>query len=152
MLDVGTPAPAFHGVDQHGKEQSLDRLIARGPLVLYFYPKDFTPICTQEACIFRDAYEEIRELGAEVVGVSIDGMESHKQFAARYQLPFPLLADPDKHILQAYGALKAFGLFTWRVTFVIDRRGIIRGSFAHQLSARKHLEDVRKALRELGAA
>jgi peroxiredoxin Q/BCP len=149
VLDIGTPAPAFSGVDQHGKEQSLERLIARGPLVLYFYPKDFTPICTEEACIFRDAYEEIRELGAEIVGVSIDGAETHRQFAARYQLPFPLLADPDKSILKAYGALLAFGLFTSRVTFVIDKRGIIRGAFAHQLSARKHLEDVRKALRGL---
>ena len=149
MLDVGTPAPHFRGLDQHGKERTLQNLTERGPLVLYFYPKDFTPICTEEACIFRDAYEEIRELGAQVVGVSIDSVESHSQFAARYQIPFPLLADPDKTIVKAYKALKAFGLFTSRVTFVIDREGIIRGSFSHQLSARKHLEDVRKALREL---
>lgn len=149
MLDIGTRAPPFRGFDQHDHEVTLESCLEKGPLVLYFYPRDFTPICTQEACLFRDSYEEIRELGATIVGVSIDSAESHKEFAHRYQLPFPLLPDPDKKIIAAYGALMAFGLFTSRVTFVIDRAGTIRGAFGHQLSAKKHLHDVLSTLKSM---
>lgn len=149
MLEVGSRAPSFRGRDQHGRELTLEDLIAKGSLVLYFYPKDFTPICTREACAFRDYYEELREHGAQVVGVSVDGGESHKRFAARYQIPFPLLSDEDKTIQRAYGALMAFGLLSKRVTFVIDRQGIIQAALHHQMSAKKHADEVRDILRKL---
>lgn len=149
MLSIGTKAPDFSGRDQHGKAVSLRDFIQNGPLVLYFYPKDFTPVCTQQACLLRDAYEDLLADGATVVGVSIDDETAHKKFAAHHSLPFSLIADPDKTILKQYDALRAFGLLTNRVTYVIDQGGVVRAAFAHQLNAGAHLRDIRKAIAAL---
>ncbi len=149
MLPVGTRAPAFRGRDQHDREIALDALLERGPVVVYFYPRDFTPICTREACAFRDSYEELRELRAQIVGISVDDAASHRKFAATHQIPFPLLSDPDQAIQRAYGALAVFGLFKKRVTFVIDRAGVIRAAIHHEMSVQRHVDDVRAALRAL---
>ena len=151
MLKVGDKAPPFAGENQRGEPLSLGGLLERGPLVLYFYPKDFTAVCTKEACLFQDAYEDLQGLGAEIVGVSVDGEDSHKRFAAEHGLGFSLLADPDRTVSKAYQVLRLFGVFTKRVTFVIDTDGTIRGVFHHELSAKKHVDEVRGLLRELGA-
>jgi len=148
-VGVGSKAPAFSGRDQHGREVSLETLLERGPLVLYFYMRDFTPICTREACAFRDAYEELRELGANVVGISVDPEDSHRRFASQYQIPFPLVSDPDAAIHRAYGALWPFEIWRKRVTFVIDREGVVREALHHEMSAKKHADGVRVALRNL---
>ena len=145
MLAVGDTAPDFSGEDQHGKQVALGTLLERGRLVLYFYPKDFTPVCTAQACTFRDAASDLAELGTNVVGVSGDAAESHVRFGEKHRVPFSLLSDPDHRIIKAYGATWLFGRIR-RVTYVIgpDRR--ILGAFQHELSAAKHLSDVKRLL------
>lgn len=102
-------------------------------MVLYFYPKDSTPGCTIEACSFRDQYEVLREAGAEVVGVSSDDQQAHEAFVSKYNLPFVLLSDPGGSVRAAYGIKRTLGLIDGRVTFVIDREGVVRHAFSSQI-------------------
>jgi len=146
VLAVGDRAPDFEGVDQSGRRWTLDELVKDSSIVLYFYPKDFTPVCTKEACLFRDAHEELAASGAKVVGVSADDGITHAKFAEHHRLPFPLLSDPEKRIATAYQARQFLGLFSKRVTYVIDQRKHVRGVFHHELSAQKHLDEVRRML------
>jgi thioredoxin-dependent peroxiredoxin len=148
MLKVGDTAPAFEGVDQHGNALSLDELTREKVVVLYFYPKDFTPVCTREACLFRDAYAELADKNVAVVGVSFDDGDSHKRFSEKYTLPFSLLPDKDKRLGRSYGVVGLFG-GAKRVTYVIDRQKKIRGVFHHELMAGKHLDDVRQLIGSL---
>jgi peroxiredoxin Q/BCP len=150
MLQPGDLAPPFSGRDQRENEIRSEELLARGPVVLYFYPKDFTPGCTKEACLFRDAFEDLAGLGATIVGVSADDGESHRRFAERYQLPFPLLSDPDRALAKAYGIVRPLGLGARRVTFVIGADGKIRGLFHHELSMSRHVTDVKALLTRMG--
>jgi thioredoxin-dependent peroxiredoxin len=121
---VGKPAPDFNLPDQNGKLHLLQEYRGKW-LVLYFYPKDDTPGCTQEACAFRDDLNQITELGAQVVGVSVDDTDSHAEFAKKYHLPFPLLADKTTETAERYGALMNLYLikFARRYTFLIDPQG-----------------------------
>ncbi|MDQ3034656.1 MAG: peroxiredoxin [Myxococcota bacterium] len=146
MIEAGEVAPPFGGRDQDGNEVRSEDLLQKGPVVLYFYPKDFTPGCTKESCLFRDAFEDLRGLGASIVGVSADDGESHRKFAARYQLPFPLLSDPDRALAKSYGIVRPFGLGARRVTFVIGTDGKVRGVFHHEISMSRHVSDVRALL------
>jgi peroxiredoxin Q/BCP len=146
MLKVGTLAPEFSAQDQHGKALTLASLLERGRLILYFYPKDFTPVCTAQACTFRDASEGLSELGANVVGVSGDKDDSHQRFSTEHRVPFSLIADPERRIIKAYGASIPIINHTLRVTYVIDTNRRILGAFHHELSAAKHLNDVKRAL------
>jgi peroxiredoxin Q/BCP len=146
MLAVGDKAPDFSAEDQHGEQISLGSLLERGRLVLYFYPKDFTPVCTAQACTFRDAASGLAELGTNVVGVSGDSSASHVRFGERHRLPFSLLSDAEHRIINAYGATwPLFGRIR-RVTYVIGTDGRILGAFKHELSAEKHLNDVKRVL------
>lgn len=151
VLSIGDTAPDFTGTDQHGKKVSLDELLKESAVVLYFYPKDFTPVCTAQACMFRDTSAELAAAGARVVGVSGDDQSSHSRFAETHKVPFSLLSDPDKSIQKAYEARQLLGLLTKRVTYVIDRNRKIRGVFHHELSAQKHIDAVKKMLGSLGA-
>ncbi|MGA2409699.1 MAG: thioredoxin-dependent thiol peroxidase [Candidatus Binataceae bacterium] len=150
----GTPAPDFKLVGQDGKSVSLKELTARGNVVLYFYPKDSTPGCTTEACSFRDNIGGLRELGAEVIGVSADSSASHDKFIAKYELNFPLLSDPDNKTSKAYGVYKKKSLYgrefigIERTTFIIDRKGVIRKVFP-KVKVNGHTEEVVAALKEL---
>jgi thioredoxin-dependent peroxiredoxin len=146
MLKVGDIAPEFTAQDQRGETLTLTGLLSRGRLILYFYPKDFTPVCTAQACTFRDASSELGTLSANVVGVSGDAEESHQRFAEKHSVPFSLIADPDRHIIKAYGALALILKRTLRVTYVIDTNRRILGAFHHELSAAKHLRDVKALL------
>jgi peroxiredoxin Q/BCP len=152
MLSVGSFAPDFSGVDQHGARTSLRTLLERGKLVLFFYPADFTNVCTAEACSFRDARSELAARGVNVAGVSPDSVESHQRFAAEHGLGYTLLADPERGIFRAYGALRRVIGLPKRITYVIapDRR--ILGAFHHDLSAQRHLADVRQLLAREPAA
>ena len=142
MLRVGDLAPDFEAPDQHGAVHSLRSLLDGTRLALYFYPKDFTPGCTKESCAFRDAGAWLAERGVRVVGVSADGQESHRRFAERHDLDFPLLSDEDLTIARAYGVLRPiFGLVK-RVTFVIDCDRTVLGTFHHELAIAKHLSRV----------
>jgi peroxiredoxin Q/BCP len=131
----GQPAPDFALSDASGHTVKLRDLTAKGNLILYFYPKDMTPGCTREACDFRDNLNRVRAAGAQVVGVSTDSPQSHEKFIAKYELNFPLLADPDKRMVQAYGVFKKKSLYgrefmgIERTTMVIDRHGIVRKVF-----------------------
>lgn len=133
-LKEGMPAPAFQGVDQNGETVSLDQFKGK-KVVLYFYPKDNTPGCTAEACNLRDNFDQFREQGFEIIGVSPDSEKSHQNFIAKHELPFRLLSDPDKEILKAYGAWgekKMYGKTyegVLRSTFIIDEKGNIEKIF-----------------------
>ena len=132
LLEVGDKAPAIRARNQDGETVSLSDFKGR-PLVLYFYPKDDTPGCTKEACSFRDGWSKFRKRGIAVVGVSTDDETSHRKFADKFSLPFPLLADPDKKIVSDYGVWGEKSLYgrkymgTNRVTYLIDAKGRIAG-------------------------
>ena len=111
-------------------------------MIAYFYPKDFTQGCTAEACSFRDSYEAFKDLGAEVIGISSDSQNSHRDFAQQYHLPFILLSDVDDAVRKAYGVKKTLGLFAGRVSFVVDKKGIIRHVFSSQTRATAHVGEA----------
>ena len=148
-LRPGDTAPDFTLPDQAGKDVSLAGFKGRRVVVLYFYPKDDTPGCTKEACTFRDAYEDLKDAGAEVIGVSSDSPDSHRRFAARHRLPFTLLSDKGGALRKAYGVPATLGLLPGRVTFVIDRDGIVRHVFDSQLDATRHVREAKEAIARL---
>ena len=148
QVGVGEAAPDFTLLDQRGRSVTLHELLRERCVVLYFYPKDDTPGCTAEACSFRDQYEVLREAGAEVVGVSSDDQRAHEAFVARYDLPFILLSDPGGGVRAAYGVKRTLGPIDGRVTFVIDRAGLVRHAFSSQVRPKKHVEE---ALRIVGS-
>ncbi len=141
----GRPAPDFELTDQAGQRVRLSSLRGRS-VVLFFYPRDESPVCTAEVCHFRDAYAEFGQASAIVLGVSSDSRERHQAFAQAHRLPFQLLADIDGAVRKAYGVKNDLWLLPGRVTFVIGPDGIIRHRFASQLQALAH---VRTALNEL---
>jgi len=150
-LAVGDPAPDFSLPSQKGGVVNLRDLLATSEVVLYFYPRDNTPGCTAEAKAFRDNYEVFKEMGAEVVGVSSDSVDSHIDFASRCDLPFTLLSDPGGKVRKLYDVPSTFGVLPGRVTYVIDTRGVVRHIFNSQLNATKHVEEaisVLKSIRE----
>jgi len=150
MLNAGDNAPDFSLVSDSGVQVSLVELLSDGPLILYFYPADFTPICTQEACMYRDAVAELAGAGVRVVGVSPDAPQVHARFRASQRLQFPLLSDPDRSVAKAYGAIGWFGLpIPWgvrRVSYLIapDRRILDAVAAEHRLS--RHHDFVRRAI------
>ena len=136
---VGDHAPDFLLPDQTGKSVRLSNLLSEHAVVLYFYPKDETQGCTAEACSFRDSYEVFKEAGAEVVGVSSDSVESHESFAAHHRLPFILLSDEGGALRKLYGVPTTMGMFPGRVTYIIDRQGIVRHIFSSQIQFNRHV-------------
>ena len=148
-VKVGDVAPDFDGLTSDGSRLTLKGFVGRKNVVLYFYPKDDTPGCTKEACSFRDNLRTIRDMGAEVVGVSLDSVDSHKNFAGKYHLPFPLLSDREKRIAKAYGVLRDTETSTDRVTFLINKMGKVARIFP-KVDVTKHTEEVVTALKNLG--
>lgn len=146
QVRVGQRAPDFTLPSQSGEMVRLADRIGRKAIVLYFYPRDETAGCTAEACAFRDSHEVFTDAGAEVIGVSSDSIDAHQRFAARLRLPFTLLSDRDGAVRERYGVAKWLGLFPGRVTFVIDRAGIVRHVFSSQLEATRHVQDALAAL------
>ena len=151
MLRIGDKAPKFEVTLDDGTAFRLSEALANGPLVLYFYPKDFTVGCTREAQSFRDVYSEIRDLGASVIGMSTDDPDSHRRFREACRLPFQLAADTDGTVREAFDVrrLLPLGPATKRVTFLIDRSGIIQGVYDHELAIGRHANDVLDGLRGL---
>ena len=149
-LKIGDKVPLFTLKDQGGKDLNIKNLIGNTSMVIFFYPKDFTPGCTAEVCSFRDQYEDFTDLGAEVIGISGDGESSHEKFAKKYKLPFTLLSDSDKSVRKLFGVKSSLlGLLPGRVTFVIDQKGIIRHVFENQFGAEKHIEESLSILKEI---
>lgn len=148
-FEVGDRAPDFSATTYDGNKIGLADFFGKRALVLFFYPKDGTPICTQEACAFRDSYEQFIDAGADVIGVSGDTKESHHAFARQHKLSFPLISDADGSLRKAFAVPKTMGLFPGRVTYVIDQAGIIRQIFSAQFASDEH---VRQALIAVSAA
>ncbi len=147
-VQVGDIAPDFTLPAQKGTLVSLGDFFGEKYVVLYFYPRDNTGICTAEACAFRDSYEVFKEADAEVLGISSDSVEAHQQFAATHQLPFMLLSDTDGLLRKRYGVPTAFGL-PGRVTYVIDKKGIVRHIFFSQFTSEKHVAEALQTLQAL---
>jgi peroxiredoxin Q/BCP len=150
-LRVGDRAPAFRLPSQAGEIVDSADFLQKRTLVVYFYPKDETTICTKEACGFRDAYEDFVAAGAVVIGVSSDSVDSHRRFAENRKLPFLLLSDADGSLRKAFGVPKTFGIFPGRVTYVIDRDGIVRHVFNSQFQGSKHVAEALQIVRELAS-
>ena len=148
-VKVGDQAPDFSLQSQDGGVVKLSDLLGRGSVVLYFYLKDKTPGCTAEAGAFRESYSEFKGLGAEVVGVSSDSVDSHKEFAAQCNLPFKIVSDSGGEVRKRYGVPSSMGVLPGRVTYVIDGEGIVRYIFSSQLQPTRH---VKEALKGLGSA
>jgi peroxiredoxin Q/BCP len=150
MLANGQKAPDFELADQDGRKHTLKALLKGGPLILYFYPADFTPGCTKEACSFRDLHQELLRAKLRVVGVSPQDVESHRRFAEKHGLNFPLLADPDKTAVKAYDLDGPLGFGVRRGTYLIGSDGRIRDSVLADLRIGAHEAFVKQAI-EAGA-
>ncbi|MBW4684786.1 MAG: peroxiredoxin [Komarekiella atlantica HA4396-MV6] len=150
-VKVGDIAPDFSLPAQNGSIVSLQDFRGKKAVVLYFYPKDDTPGCTTESCAFRDQYEVFKAADAEVIGVSADSSESHQRFAAKHQLPFTLLSDKGDQVRKLYGATAAFGLFPGRVTYILDKEGVVRYVFDSMFNFKGHVEESLKTLQQLAA-
>lgn len=142
-INIGDKVPSFSLPDQSGKTFELDSALGKGPVVLFFYPKDETPGCTAEVCSFRDTSAEFAAAGASVFGISSDSVESHAKFVAKHSLPYPLLADEGGRVRKLFGVPKAmFGLLDGRVTYVLDSAGVVRHRFSGVLRATKHVDEA----------
>ena len=151
-LRVGDRVPAFRATAHAGETVEVGHGELPQVLVLYFYPADETPGCTMEACRFRDHFEAFVDVGARVVGVSPDSLESHRKFAEHHALPFSLLSDRDGELRRKLGVGKTLGLVSSRVTFVIDRQGVVQHVFSSQLRARKHVAEALEVVQRLARA
>ncbi len=149
---VGDRAPDFTAYSQAGEPVTLSDFLGRQAVVLFFYPKDGTAVCTKEACSFRDAYEDFVHAGAVVIGVSSDSAESHRSFAEDHRLPFLLLADGDGVLRKSFGVPRALGLLPGRVTYVIDKEGAVRHIFNSQFSADRHISEALAVVRQLSGS
>ncbi|MFB3107411.1 MAG: peroxiredoxin [Pseudomonadales bacterium] len=148
MLKVGDTAPNFTLQDQNGATVSLDELVTDGNVILYFYPADFSPVCTAEACAFRDNYDGVANVGAQIVGVSPQGVSSHSRISNSFAIPFPLLSDPRKKVIRAYGVDGPLGFGVRRVTFLIDSTRTIRNRVVSDLFVESHMALLKKTLSE----
>lgn len=138
-LKIGDKVPNFTAIDTNGNNYDSNNNIGKQAVVLYFYPKDDTKVCTDQACSFRDQYEDFKELGAEIIGVSGDSFATHKKFATKYKLPFILLSDSSKKLRKLFGVPSdLFGLIPGRVTYVIDKNGILVYVF-NSMSGKIHI-------------
>lgn len=146
MLANDSKAPEFDLADQDGKRHTLKSLLERGPLILYFYPADFTPGCTKEACSFRDLHQELMKARLRVVGVSPQDVDSHRRFADQHGLNFTLLADPDKAAVKAYDLDGPLGFGVRRGTYLIGKNGRVQASVLADLRIGAHEAFVRKAI------
>lgn len=146
MLANGSVAPEFELTDQTGRKRTLAELLSDGPLILYFYPADFTPGCTKEACSFRDLHQDLLKAGLRVVGVSPQDTDSHRRFAEKHGLNFTLLSDPDKKAIKAYRLDGPLGLGVRRGTCLIGKDGRIRDSVLADLRIGAHEAFVRTAI------
>jgi peroxiredoxin Q/BCP len=146
MLKKGDQAPGFELADDSGATTTLSELLEEGPIILYFYPKDFTSVCTRQACMVRDTHERIEAAGLRVIGINSEASEKHGRFREHHRLPFRLLVDPGREVARAYEAVGPFGLYTARVSYLIGEDGIVRGSVRSDLRLAPHKRLIERAL------
>jgi peroxiredoxin Q/BCP len=146
MLKVGERAPEFTLPDQSGTDRSLTQLLSSGAIVLYFYPADFTPGCTRQACKLRDLHTDIQKAGLQVFGISPQSPESHAKFREKYGLPFDLLSDENKTVIKMYGLNGPLGIGVRRASYLIDGSRRVRDAVLADLRIGRHMEFVQKAI------
>jgi peroxiredoxin Q/BCP len=146
MIKAGERAPEFTLPDETGRDRSLTGLLSAGAIVLYFYPADFTPGCTRQACVLRDLHTELESAGLRVVGISPQSPNSHARFKAKYQLPFVLLSDEQKTVIKMYGVNGPLGLGVRRASYLIDASRRVRDAVLADFMIARHGEFVRKAI------
>lgn len=146
---VGDKAPDFSLPSQAGDLVRLSDFIGKKNVVLYFYPRDFTVGCTKEARTFKVLYDELRKFDAEVIGVSSDSVDSHKGFAESCGLPYPILSDEEKKVRALYSVPSTLGIISGRVTYIIDKEGIVRGVFSSQLQPERHVREALDVLKSI---
>jgi len=146
MLEVGARAPEFLLANDEGGETSLSDLLQDGPLILYFYPADFTPGCTKEACSIRDIHTDIQSVGLQVAGVSPQDVDSHVRFRDEYELPFVLLSDPEKTAIKMYDVDGPFGVGVRRATFLINQDRVIQDAVMADVRIGRHQEFIERAI------
>ena len=149
MLEIGTLAPEFTLPDQNGRETSLSMLLNRGPVILYFYPADFTPGCTRQACAIRDLYTQVQRVGLVVAGISPQKSARHRAFQQRYELPVTLLSDPSKTVIKMYDVNGPFGFGVRRATLLIDPARFIRGALIADFRISQHTKFIHRGLATL---
>lgn len=148
-LKEGSQIPDLTLKDKNGKDFSFSQLLGERPLVVYFYPKNFTPGCTKEACDFRDRYNDFKEYGAEVIAISSDSQASHTRFSEKYELPFIFLSDPEKKARKSFGVKSnLFGLLPGRETFVFDKKGVLVLRF-NSMNATSHIDKALSAVKKI---
>jgi thioredoxin-dependent peroxiredoxin len=152
VLKTSTQAPDFVATLDNGEEFRLSGLRGEKNVVLYFYPRDFSRGCTAQACSFRDNYAEIRSYNAVIIGVSGDSAESHRDFKETNSLEYPIISDADGRIRELYDVRSSIPVLRPRVTCVIDKSGMIRAAFRHDIAVGRHITDVLEALRQIEAA
>lgn len=148
-LKVGDRAPDFSLPNQSGEMVKLSDFLGKKSVVVYFYPKDDTPGCTAESCAFRDSYQVFQEAGAEVIGISGDSTDSHRNFAAKYNLPFTLLSDTNNQVRKLFGVPPTLFILPGRVTYVIDKEGIVKHIFDSQLDFKAHVNEALTTLKSI---
>jgi peroxiredoxin Q/BCP len=146
MLNTGDKAPEFVLNNQEGIETSLSGLLQNGPLILYFYPADFTPGCTKEACAIRDIHTDIQSVGLQIVGISPQNENSHSRFREEHNLPFALLSDPEKVAIKIFDVDGPFGVGVRRATFLISQDGSIKDAMMADVRIGRHKEFIEKAV------
>ena len=146
MLEAGSRAPEFVLENDKGEETSLSDLVKDGPLILYFYPADFTPGCTKEACSIRDIHDDIQAVGLQVAGISPQDADSHQRFRSEHELPFTLLSDPDKVAIEMYDVDGPFGVGVRRATFLISQDRVIQDAVMADVRIGRHKEFIEKAV------
>lgn len=146
MLSAGSKAPEFILPSYEGIDTSLTDLLENGPLILYFYPADFTPACTKEACAIRDSHRDIEAVGLNVVGISPQDEDSHRRFREQHNLPFILLSDPEKVAIKMYDVDGPFGVGVRRATFLINQDRTIKDAIMADVRVSRHTEFIRKAV------
>ena len=146
MLETEQKAPEFTLPDQNGHDISLTSLLKAGPAILYFYPADFTPGCTREACSIRDLHGELSRAGLTVAGISPQSPDSHKRFREKYNLPFTLLSDEKKEVIKMFGVDGLMGFWVQRVTYLVDQNRNIKGRVKAHFSIAEHEDFIKKAI------
>lgn len=149
MLKIGDKAPDFTLQTAEGNDFQLSQTLLQHNVVMYFYPKNDTRGCTAQACSFRDQYEVFRENNAQVIGISSDDTTSHQQFSAKHQLPFTLLSDAKGQVRKLYRVPRTFGIVPGRVTYLIDKEGVVRYAFNSQLKPLEHVTKTLDVLKSL---
>jgi peroxiredoxin Q/BCP len=148
-LQVGDRAPDFTLPSATGENVSLSDFLGKKAVVIYFYPKDDTPGCTAESCAFRDSYDVFQEAGAEVIGISSDSVTSHQQFASKYKLPFILLSDTQNQVRKLFDVPATLFILPGRVTYIIDKTGIVRHIFNSMLDFKAHVDEALKTIKSM---